>query len=152
MRNHYNMGIDQITKQYPLIIIPEFIVLFIYSNFLAILGIEVIDNFKAKAIRSPQTAKSMTKKWLKYVVCIIIFIFMIYVIEWIFGFIIIGIAVISKSYGFELPWIFMHKLGFPVSLVCSFFATRKLVKHRRVQAFINADSEEKLQVQDEKKN
>jgi len=84
----------------------------------------------------------MVKKTLKFVVYVTIFLILFYVFAWIYGFAIIAIAVILKSYGFDIPWLFaIYILSFPISAVGSFFATRKLFKHRRVQAFLNADGE-----------
>ena len=94
----------------------------------------------------------MVKKSLKFVVYITIFLFLWFVFEWIYGFTIIGIAIISSSYRFDFPLTFVYRLGFFISFVCSIFATNKLFKHRRVQAFLNADGETGHQAPDEKNN
>ena len=94
----------------------------------------------------------MFKESLKVVVFITIFLFLWFVFEWIYGFVIIAIAVMLKSYGLNFPVVIMYLLGFLISLVCAIFATRKLYKHRRVQAFINADGEKEDQTPNEKKD
>ena len=60
-------------------------------------------------------------------------------------------GVISKSFNFSLPWLFMLKFNFLIALVGSIFVTPKLFKNYRVQAFINACKDNdipKTQIQD----
>lgn len=91
----------------------------------------------------------MANKSLRVVVYITIFLFLWFVFEWICGFAIIGIALIASAYRFDFPLIFVYKLGFYISFIVSIFATSKLFKHRRVQAFLNADGKNKQQAPDD---
>ncbi len=80
----------------------------------------------------------MDNKIVRIIISCILFILLFICFEWIYGFVIIGMALFAELHDYNFPFGILYFLGIPIALICSCAATPKLMKNRRIQAFINS--------------
>jgi membrane protein YdbS with pleckstrin-like domain len=84
----------------------------------------------------------MNIKTLKVIVSIVLFLITFYCVTWIGGVVLIGILLAFTSHNIHPSIIEAYPVILLFYIALSIFITGKLLKHRRVKAFLNADKDQ----------